>query len=86
MAYLKNKGVLENNELIRHNFSLNASSKINNYLTVSASGNYSNNASRQNSTGKPVGQPIIPGMVHTKELIISVACNGKILQQVTKLI
>ncbi len=57
-GYLKNKGVIENNELIRHNFSINASSKVNNYLTVSASGNYSNNASRRTQQGNQLSNPV----------------------------
>lgn len=57
-GYLKNKGVIENNELIRHNFSLNVSSKINNYLTVTVSGNYSNNASRRTQQGNQLSNPV----------------------------
>ena len=57
-GYLKNKGVLENNELNRHNFSLNASSKVNNFLTVSASGNYSINASRRTQQGNQLSNPL----------------------------
>lgn len=57
-GYLKNKGVLDNNELIRHNFSINTSSKVNNYLTVSVSGNYSNNASRRTQQGNQLSNPV----------------------------
>jgi TonB-linked SusC/RagA family outer membrane protein len=60
-GYLKNRGVLANNVLIRHNFSLNASSKVNNYLTVSASGNYSNNASRRTQQGNQLSNPLFRG-------------------------
>ncbi len=60
-GYLKNKGVLENNELIRHNLSLNTSSKVNNYLTVTASGNYSNNASRRTQQGNQLSNPLFRG-------------------------
>jgi len=60
-GYLKNTGVLENNLLTRHNFSLNASSKVNNYLTVSASGNYSNNASRRTQQGNQLSNPLFRG-------------------------
>jgi TonB-dependent SusC/RagA subfamily outer membrane receptor len=67
-GYLKNKGVLDNNELTRHNFSINASSKVNNYLTVSASGNYSNNASRRTQQGNQLSNPAA---------ITSVVFNGK---------
>ena len=57
-GYLKNKGVIENNELVRHNFSINASSKINNYLTVAVNGNYSNNASRRTQQGNQLSNPV----------------------------
>jgi TonB-linked SusC/RagA family outer membrane protein len=57
-GYLKNTGVLENNELTRHNLSLNTSSKVNNFLTVSASGNYSNNASRRTQQGNQLSNPV----------------------------
>ena len=57
-GYLKNFGVIDNNVLTRHNFSLNTSSKINNYLTVSASGNYSNNASRRTQQGNQLSNPV----------------------------
>lgn len=60
-GYLKNTGVLENNTLTRHNISLNASSKVNNYLTVSASGNYSNNASRRTQQGNQLSNPLFRG-------------------------
>ena len=57
-GYLKNKGVIDNNELIRHNFSLNASSKVNNYLTVAVNANYSNNASRRTQQGNQLSNPV----------------------------
>lgn len=60
-GYLKNKGVLANNQLIRHNFSLNASSKVNSYLTVSASANYSNNTSRRTQQGNQLSNPLFRG-------------------------
>jgi TonB-linked SusC/RagA family outer membrane protein len=60
-GYLKNKGVIENNELIRHNFSLNVSSKVNNYLTVAVSGNYSNNTSRRTQQGNQLSNPMFRG-------------------------
>jgi TonB-linked SusC/RagA family outer membrane protein len=60
-GYLKNTGVLDNNVLNRHNFSLNASSKVNNYLTVSASGNYSYNASRRTQQGNQLSNPLFRG-------------------------
>ncbi len=60
-GYLKNKGVIENNELIRHNFSINVSSKVNNYLTVSVNGNYSNNTSRRTQQGNQLSNPLFRG-------------------------
>jgi TonB-linked SusC/RagA family outer membrane protein len=57
-GYLKNKGVIENNVLTRHNFSLNTSSKVNNYLTVSVNANYSNNASRRTQQGNQLSNPV----------------------------
>ncbi|MGH2554047.1 MAG: hypothetical protein ACRDEB_10035, partial [Chitinophagaceae bacterium] len=60
-GYLKNKGVIENNQLIRHNFSINANSKVNNYLTVSINANYSNNASRRTQQGNQLSNPLFRG-------------------------
>lgn len=57
-GYLKNKGVIENNELTRQNFSLNASSKVNNYLTVAVNANYSYNASRRTQQGNQLSNPV----------------------------
>jgi len=57
-GYLKSEGVLSNNVLNRHNFSINTSSKVNNYLTVSVSGNYSNNASRRTQQGNQLSNPL----------------------------
>jgi TonB-linked SusC/RagA family outer membrane protein len=60
-GYLKNKGVIENNELIRHNFSINASSKVNNYLTVAVNANYSSNRSRRTQQGNQLSNPVFRG-------------------------
>src|SRR5260221_10447 len=60
-GYLKNTGVRGNNVLNRHNFSLNTSSKVTNYLTISASGNYSNNASRRTQQGNQLSNPLFRG-------------------------
>jgi TonB-linked SusC/RagA family outer membrane protein len=62
-GYLKNLGVLKNNQLVRHNFSLNTSSKVNNYLTVSASANYSNNASKRTQQGNQLSNPLFRGWI-----------------------
>lgn len=60
-GYLKNEGVLANNVLHRHNFSLNVSSRINNYLTVTASANYSNNRSKRTQQGNQLSNPLFRG-------------------------
>ncbi|MEO6612615.1 MAG: SusC/RagA family TonB-linked outer membrane protein [Chitinophagaceae bacterium] len=60
-GYLKNTGVIANNVLVRHNFSINSSSKVNNYLTVSVSANYSNNASRRTQQGNQLSNPLFRG-------------------------
>jgi TonB-linked SusC/RagA family outer membrane protein len=60
-GYLKNEGVIANNVLNRHNFSLNVTSRINNYLTITASGNYSNNASRRSQQGNQLSNPLFRG-------------------------
>ena len=60
-GYLRNTGVLANNKLTRHNFSLNTSSKFNNYLTVSVSANYSNNASTRTQQGNQLSNPLFRG-------------------------
>ncbi len=60
-GYLKNSGILPNNLLQRHNVSLNASSKINDYLTVTASGNYSNNQSKRSQQGNQLSNPLFRG-------------------------
>ncbi len=45
----------------RHNFSLNVSSKITNYLTISASANYSNNRSKRSQQGNQLSNPLFRG-------------------------
>ena len=60
-GYLKNEGVIQNNVLYRHNFSLNVSSRVNNYLTVSASANYSNNRSKRTQQGNQLSNPLFRG-------------------------
>jgi TonB-linked SusC/RagA family outer membrane protein len=57
----RNTGVLQNNVLTRHNFSLNASSKVNNYLTVTASGTYAINNSRRSQQGNQLSNPLFRG-------------------------
>lgn len=60
-GHTRNTGVLKNNVLTKHNFSVNVSSKVNNYLTVSVSGNYSNNASRRTQQGNQLSNPLFRG-------------------------
>jgi len=60
-GYLKNEGVIEKNVLHRHNLSLNVSSRVNNYLTVSASANYSNNRSTRTQQGNQLSNPLFRG-------------------------
>jgi TonB-linked SusC/RagA family outer membrane protein len=60
-GYLRNTGVLPNNVLTRHNFSLNTSTKVNNYLTVAVSANYSNNASKRTQQGNQLSNPLFRG-------------------------
>ena len=60
-GYLRNTGVIANNVLTRHNFSLNTSSKVNNYLTVSVSANYSNNYSKRTQQGNQLSNPFFRG-------------------------
>ncbi len=60
-GYLRNTGVIAKNVLTRHNFSLNTSSKVNNYLTVSVSANYSNNFSTRTQQGNQLSNPLFRG-------------------------
>ena len=60
-GYLRNTGVLYPDKLTRHNFSLSTSSKVNNYLTVSANGNYSNNTSTRSQQGNQLSNPLFRG-------------------------
>ncbi|MEY2917907.1 MAG: hypothetical protein RIS73_1621, partial [Bacteroidota bacterium] len=57
-GFTQNKGVLDNNELNRHNIAINTSSKINPYLTVTASVNYSNNTSKRTQQGNQLSNPV----------------------------
>jgi TonB-linked SusC/RagA family outer membrane protein len=62
-GYLKNEGVIENNLLQRHNFSLNVGSRITNYLTMTASANYSNNKSKRTQQGNQLSNPTFRGWI-----------------------
>lgn len=55
---LYNTGVLDNNRLIRHNFSINTSSKITDKLTISVVGTYTNNASKRTQQGNQLSNPL----------------------------
>ncbi|HEU5168181.1 MAG TPA: SusC/RagA family TonB-linked outer membrane protein [Chitinophagaceae bacterium] len=60
-GYLRNTGVIDNNKLTRHNLSVNTSSRVNNYLTVSVSANYSNNKSNRTQQGNQLSNPVFRG-------------------------
>ncbi|MEO7982675.1 MAG: SusC/RagA family TonB-linked outer membrane protein, partial [Bacteroidota bacterium] len=60
-GYLRNTGVIANNKLTRHNFSLTTSSKVNNYLTVSVGATYTNNASKRTQQGNQLSNPLFRG-------------------------
>ncbi len=60
-GHTRNTGVLANNILTRHNFTINTTSKVNNYLTVGVSGTYSNNASRRTQQGNQLSNPLFRG-------------------------
>jgi len=60
-GYLSNTGVINNNKLTRHNFSLNTSSKVNNYLTISIGAAYSNNYSKRTQQGNQLSNPLFRG-------------------------
>jgi TonB-linked SusC/RagA family outer membrane protein len=60
-GYLKNEGVLPNNILNRHNFTINTSSKITNKLTSGFSATYTNNASRRTQQGNQLSNPLFRG-------------------------
>jgi len=60
-GYLKNEGVLANNILTRHNFTINTSSKINNRLTANVSGTYTNNFSKRTQQGNQLSNPLFRG-------------------------
>lgn len=55
---LKNTGILDNNKLIRNNFSVNVSSKITEKLTASVSANYVNNYSKRTQQGNQLSNPL----------------------------
>lgn len=55
---LINTGVLDGNKLIRHNFSVNTSSKVTDKLLVSVSANYVNNASKRTQQGNQLSSPL----------------------------
>lgn len=57
-GFLRSTGVIKNNVLNRHNFSLNSSAKITNKLTVAVSANYSNNFSKRTQQGNQLSNPV----------------------------
>ncbi len=60
-GYLRSEGVISNNVLNRHNFTVNTTSKITNKLTVAIAGTYSNNASRRTQQGNQLSNPLFRG-------------------------
>lgn len=60
-GFTDNTGVLDNNKLLRHNLGINTISKISNKLTVSVSGNYSNNSSIRTQQGNQLSNPLFRG-------------------------
>ena len=55
---LMNTGILNNNRLVRNNFSINVGSKITDRLTTSVSVNYINNASKRTQQGNQLSNPL----------------------------
>jgi TonB-linked SusC/RagA family outer membrane protein len=55
---LVNTGILDNNKLVRNNFSINVSSKITEKLTTSVSANYVNNYSKRTQQGNQLSNPL----------------------------
>ncbi len=62
-GYLRSTGVLDNNTLIRHNFTINSSSKVNNYLTVTVTATYTNNFSKRTQQGNQLSNPLFRGWI-----------------------
>lgn len=60
-GYLRNTGVIAKNVLTRHNFSLNTSSKVNNFLTVAVGAIYTNNFSTRTQQGNQLSNPLFRG-------------------------
>lgn len=60
-GYLRNEGILQNNLLNRHNFSLNVTHKLNNYLTITGMATYSNNFSKRTQQGNQLSNPLFRG-------------------------
>ncbi|MFN2440000.1 MAG: hypothetical protein ABR503_12430, partial [Chitinophagaceae bacterium] len=46
-GYLRNEGIIKNNVLNRHNFTINTSSSITKKLTATLTGTYTNNFSKR---------------------------------------
>ena len=55
---LVNTGILDNNRLVRNNFSVNAGSRVTEKLFVSVSGNYVNNFSKRTQQGNQLSNPL----------------------------
>jgi outer membrane receptor protein involved in Fe transport len=57
-GYLRNEGVLPNNLLQRHNFSINTMSRVNSKLTITIAGTYTNNFSKRTQQGNQLSNPL----------------------------
>ncbi len=57
-GYLRNEGVIKNNVLNRHNFTISTTSKITNKLTSSLSATYTNNFSKRTMQGNSLSNPL----------------------------
>jgi TonB-linked SusC/RagA family outer membrane protein len=60
-GYLRNEGVIENNLLNRHNFTINASSKVTNKFTAGIAATYTNNFSKRTQQGNQLSNPLFRG-------------------------
>ncbi|MDQ3682836.1 MAG: SusC/RagA family TonB-linked outer membrane protein [Bacteroidota bacterium] len=60
-GYLRNEGVINNNLLNRHNFTINTSSGITKKLTATLSGTYTNNFSKRTVQGNSLSSPLFRG-------------------------
>jgi TonB-linked SusC/RagA family outer membrane protein len=60
-GYTRSEGVIPNNLLNRHNFTINTSSKITSKLTATISATYANNSSKRTQQGNQLSNPLFRG-------------------------